>query len=136
MPPQYRRFAPLILIALLLLVVLPLLTHHSSSGVSDKDRATKTLDALHLIDAGEQRFKTTAGHYTGHLADLVTKPLADDLAIGMSVQIDVSSSGSAYLAQVESSVLSLVRQRSGAKLVADSCLRLKSSVKCPSAPTK
>ena len=46
--------------------------------------------------------------------------------ISVPVRLDVSSNGRSYLAQVESSVLSFVRERSGTRVVADSCLVVKS----------
>jgi len=59
--------------------------------------------------------------------------LASDLAIGLSVQLDVSTNGQSFLVRVASDVLSLVRARSGAKVTAQNCLILKSGsgVKCP-----
>ena len=134
MPPQYRRFAPILLIGLVFLIVLPLLRHSKSSGLSAADRANGTRNALALIDAGELRYKTQHQRYTDHLADLVpgNKTLATDLAIGLAVQLDVSSDGQSYLAQITSSVLSLVRARTNTTTTANSCLILKrgSGVSC------
>jgi hypothetical protein len=136
MPPNIRRFLPLILIAFFLLFLLPtLLKKNSTSGLSASARATQTINAMNLIDKGEQAYKTAHGAYTAHLADLVATShgLAEDLVIGLAVQLDAGSSGQSFVAQVESSVLSLVRARSGKKLIADSCLIVKSGsgVKCP-----
>src|SRR2546428_3915095 len=90
---------------------------------------------MNLIDAGEQRFRAAHGRFTGHLADLLTakSKLADDLAIGLGVQLDVSSDGQTFYAQVAGDVLSLVRARTGRRLKAESCLILKSGsgVHCP-----
>ena len=82
---------------------------------------------MNLIDKGEQTYRTGHGAYTPHLADLlaVSKGLAGDLVIGLSVQLDAGSGGCNFYAQVESDVLSLVRARSGAKLIASRCLVLK-----------
>ena len=127
-PPQYRRFAPFLLIVLVLLVVFPLL-RRSSSGPSNADRAQATKTVLRLIDRGELHYLTANQRYTSHLADLVptNKQLAGALASGFAVQLDVSSDGRSYLAQVESTVLSLVRARTGDKVTADSCLIVKKS---------
>ena len=69
------------------------------------------------------------------LADLVPQHnrLADDLATGLSVQLDASTDGQSYLAEVSRDLLSTVRARSGTKLTAHSCLVLKSGsgVNCP-----
>jgi len=139
MPPQYRRYAPFILIAILLLFLLPVLRgSKSSSTLSSKDRAARTRDAVSKIDSGEQAYRTAHGRYTSHLADLVasTKGLGGDLAIGLSVQLDVSTDGQTYVAQVTSDVLSFVRGRTRGKITTSSCLRLKSGVDCVVAPTK
>ena len=136
MPPNIRRFLPIILVAFFLLFLLPtLLKKKSTSGLSSAARATQTINAMNLIDKGEQAYKTAHGSYTAHLADLVatSHALAKDLVIGLAVQLDAGSNGQSFVAQVESSVLSLVRARSGKKLIADSCLIVKSGsgVKCP-----
>src|SRR5690242_18752418 len=117
MPPNFRRYLPLILIALFLLVLLPnLLRKKSSKGPTASTRSTQTIEAMTLIDKGELAFMSANGRYTPHLADLVTTRLANDLAIGLNVDIDVSTDGQRYLARVVSDVLSLVRGRDGAKL--------------------
>jgi len=136
MPPNLRRYLPLVLIAFFLLFLLPtLLRKKSTSGPSTSVRATQTIDAMNLIDKGEQAFKAAHGTYTAHLADLVATShgLANDLVIGLAVQLDAGSNGQTFVAQVESDVLSLVRARNGKKLIANSCLIVKSSsgVKCP-----
>src|SRR5258707_1134110 len=136
MPPNIRRFLPIILVAFFLLFLLPtLLKKKSTSGLSAAARATQTIDAMNLIDKGEEAYKTAHGSYTAHLADLVATShgLARDLVVGLAVQLDAGSDGQSFVAQVESSVLSLVRARSGKKLIADSCLIVKSGsgVKCP-----
>ena len=135
MPPQFRRFLPLVLIVFLALIVLPRLIHRHTSGLSKSEKATRTTDAMNLIDAGEQRFRAAHGRFTGHLADLLSakSKLADDLAIGLGVQLDVSSDGQTFYAQVAGDVLSLVRARTGRRLNAESCVILKSGsgVQCP-----
>ena len=136
MPPNLRRFLPLILVAFFLLFLLPtLLKKKSTSGVSASALATQTIGAMNLIDKGEQAYKTAHGRYTPHLADLVATShvLTNDLVVGLAVQLDAGSDGQSFIAQVESSVLSLVRARSGKKLIAHSCLIVKSGsgVACP-----
>jgi hypothetical protein len=136
MSPQLRRFLPLILIVLLLFTFLPLLTHRGgTSGPSASQRSRQTQQALRLIDKGEQAYRAAHGRYTSRLADLLPEQrrLAADLVLGLSVQLDVSSDGQTYVAQVVGDVVSLVRSRSGAKLVADNCLVLKSGsgIACP-----
>jgi hypothetical protein len=134
MPPNFRRYMPFILIGALALFVVPtLLRKKTASGPSTSTRAAQTIEAMSLIDRGEQTYKTSHGRFTPHLADLLTTRLANDLAIGLSVQLDVGSDGQRYLAQVESDVLSLVRGRNGATVTAQSCLVLKSGsgVSCP-----
>ena len=134
MPPQYRRFAPLLLIGLLLLVVVPLLRRSHTSGLSDADRATATKAALRAIDRGEVGYRAAHGRFTSHLADLVAgdKKLAGDLALGLAVELDVGSDGNSYLVQVQSSVLSLVRARTGSRITANNCQIVKkgSGVDC------
>jgi len=135
-PPNFQRFLPLVLIFAVLVFVLPaLLRKHRSSGPSASTKAAQTIDAMHLIDQAEQNYKVAHQRYTSHLADLVPqhKRLADDLATGLSVQLDASTDGQSYVAEVSSDVLSLVRARSGTKLTAHSCLVLKSGsgVNCP-----
>ncbi|MGZ4358958.1 MAG: hypothetical protein ACXVZW_04140 [Gaiellaceae bacterium] len=139
MSPQLRRFLPLILIAVLLFTLLPLLSKRSSSGPSAADRSRQTQDAVTLIDRGEQHYRAAHGRYTSHLADLVPgqRRLADDLALGLRVQLDVSGDGNAYVAQVVSDVISVVRSRSGDRLSVNRCLVLKSGsgVACPAGTT-
>lgn len=138
MPPNFRRFLPLILIAVFALVLVPnLLKKKASSGPNASTRATQTINAMSLIDKGEQTYKTAHGAYTAHLADLLvlSHGLANDLVIGLTVQLDAGSNGQSFYARIDSDVLSLVRARSGKKLIADSCLVLKSGsgVKCATA---
>jgi hypothetical protein len=110
-PPNFQRFLPFVLIAVVLLFVLPTLLKKHNSGPSAGTRAALTIDAMNLIDKGEQSHNAARGRFTLHLADLLplNTRLASDLAIG------------------------LVRARSDNKLTAQSCLVLKSGsgVKCP-----
>ena len=139
MPPNFRRFLPFMLIAVVFLFVVPTLFKKHTSGPSTSTRATQTIAAMNLIDKGEQSYRAAHGRFTSHLADLLPlrKQLAGDLAIGLSVQLDASTDGQSFLAQVASDVLSLVRARDGDKVTAQSCLILKSGsgVTCP-APAK
>jgi hypothetical protein len=134
-PPNFQRFLPLILIALVVFFLVPSLLKKHTSGPSAGTRATQTIDAMNLIDKGEQGYKTAHGRFTAHLADLLplNTRLASDLAVGLGVQLDISTNGQSFLAQVASNVLSLVRARNSVKVTAQSCLILKSgsSVKCP-----
>jgi competence protein ComGC len=137
-PPNFQRFLPLMLVVLLVLFVVPnLLKKKTSSGQSASARAMMTINAMSLIDKGEQGYKAAHGAYTSHLADLIAvgQRLASDLASGLAVQLDAGSNGQSFYAQVESENLSLVRERSGKTLIANSCLILKSAsgVTCPSA---
>ena len=140
MTPNLRRYLPLVLAAAFLLILLPtVFKKKSSAGPNTATRATQTIDAMRLIDRSEQSYKAQHGGYTSHLADLLAgdKGLAGDLVIGIAVQLDAGANGQTFFAQVESDVLSLVRARSGKKLIANSCLVVKraSGVKCPAPQT-
>jgi hypothetical protein len=132
-----RRFLPLVLIGLLVVVFLPQLLNRGrgSKTLSTKDRATLTRDAVDRIDRGETRYRAAHGTYTDHLANLVAadKRLAAELTIPLTVELDVGADAKSYLVQVSSDVLSFARSRANGKLVAASCRALKSSsdVKCP-----
>ncbi len=121
---------PILAVFLLLFILLPLLRHSKKTGLTDAQRAVDTQDALNLIESGERLYRSANGRYTSHLADLLVKSpgLAQDLAVGVGVELDVSSDGKAYYARVESTVLSLVRTPSGKV----SCLSFKSRIKCAS----
>ncbi len=135
MPPQLRRYLPLVLIAFLAFIILPRLIHRHTSGLSNSEKATRTADAMSRIETGEQSYKAAHRRFTSHLADLLSakSKLADDLAIGLGVQLDVSTDGQTFYAQVAGDVLSLVRVRKGHRLSAESCVILKSGsgVQCP-----
>jgi hypothetical protein len=134
MSPNIRRYLPFMLIGIFLLFILPQL-FHKKSGTSSNTQATQTIAALNQIDKGEQAYKKAHGGYTAHLADLVpiSKGLAGNLVNGIGVQLDAGAKGESFYVQVESGVLSLVRARNGATLVADRCVIVKSGsgVKCP-----
>jgi hypothetical protein len=139
MPPNLKPFLPFVLIAVVLLFVLPALLKKHTSGPSAGTRAAQTIDAMNLIDRGEQGYETAHGRFTPHLADLLplNTRLTSDLAIGLRVQLDVSTNGQSLLAQVGSDVLSLVRVRTDNRVSARSCVILKSGsgVKCPAPVT-
>src|SRR5712691_10140839 len=113
MPPNFRRFLPFMLIAVVFLFIVPQLLKKHTSGPSTSTTATQTIDAMNLIDKGEQGYKTAHGRFTSHLADLllISTRLASDLAIGLGVQLDASTNGQSFLAQVSGDVVSLVRAR-------------------------
>ena len=136
MPANLQRFLPFILIGFVLLFVLPaVLKKKSSSGSSSKTQSAQTIEAVNLIDQAEQSYWLAHGRFTPHLADLVPfhPRLATDLGIGLAVTLDVGTDGHRYVQRVASSVLSLVRARSGNKIVANTCLVVKSAsgVACP-----
>jgi hypothetical protein len=136
-PANFRRFLPIFLIAAVLLLILPSVLKKKTSGPSAAARAAQTIDAMNLIDRGEQSYRTAHGGYTGHLADLlpISPTLASDLVIGLAIQLDAGSGGQTFFARVESDVLRLLRARKGKPLVANRCLILKSGsgVACPPA---
>jgi len=135
MPPNLRRYMPIVLIAFVLLFILPTLLKKKSPSATASAGTTsaKTVDAMNVIDKGEQRYLALHGRFTPHVADLISSRLAADLAAGVTVQLDVGSDGHRFLAQVESDVLSLVRGRNGTKVTAQSCVVVKSGsgVGCP-----
>ena len=138
MPANFQRLLPFFLILMLALFVLPALFRKHKSGPSSGAKATQTIQAMDLIDKGERTYKAAHGRFTPHLADLLpleTK-LASDLSIDLDVRLDVSTDGRGYLAEVTSDVLRLVRARGETKVIARSCLVLKSGsgVSCPSQP--
>ena len=134
MSPQLRRFLPLIVVGLLLLVLLPLLNRGHKSGLSSGDKADRTKEAMRLVDTGELNYKARTGRYTSHLTDLVvaSKRLGQVLAIGIAAELDTSANGRAYLARVTGENLSLLRARNGATLITNGCVVIKtgSGVDC------
>ena len=135
MPPGFQRYLPLVLIAVLLLFVLPALLKKHSSGPSSKTQSTQTIEAVNLIDQAEQAWMAAHQRYTASLSDLVAqKPkLAEDLVLGIAVVVDAGTGGQSYLQRVANANLSLVRSRTGGKLVANTCVVIKSAsgVACP-----
>jgi hypothetical protein len=141
MPANIRRYIPVLLVAAVVFILLPnlLKKKNAATGSNAGTRAAQTINAMNLIDAGEQGYRTAHGGYTPHLADLVVinHRLAHDLVDGIAVQLDAGSARQSFFAHVESDVLSLVRARNGNKLIANTCLILKNSsgVSCPTAAT-
>jgi hypothetical protein len=130
-----RRYLPFALIALVLLFGAQALFKRKATGpTSPSATAAKTITAINLIDRDEQAYKAVSGRYTSNLADLLQlKPhLANDV-VGLSVQLDASTDGGTYLAQVASNVLSLTRAFNETKLTSQSCVILKSGsgATCP-----
>jgi hypothetical protein len=128
-----RRLLPVFAIFAAVLFILPALTKKHSSGPASDTKATTTLDAMKRVDNSEQRYRSAHARYTSHVADLVrlAPALAGDLTT-VGIQLDVSSDGQTFLAQVSSDVLRLVRAR-GETLTANTCIVVKSGkgVSCP-----
>ena len=99
--------------------------------MSDKDRALRTQQALTRVMKAEDGYLAKHSGYTDHIADLI--PLAPKLAVDLSdgfISIQLDSSGDkTYLVQVASSVVSFNRTVTDGKIVARSCLQLKSAGK-------
>ena len=130
---NFGRNPILLIIALffLLFIVLSVVNRKSSSSLNDTDRAVRANQALTRVVNAESKYFQANGKYAGHVADLV--PLAPKLAIDLTdglVTIQIDSSGDkSYLVQVASTVVSFTRAFDNGKLVARSCLQLKSAGK-------
>lgn len=135
MPPNLRRYLPFILIAFFILIAGQTLFKRHSSGPTSNAKATQTIGAINLIGTTEQTYRAKNGRFTSHIADLLPfgRHLGDDLAAGIGMQVDVSTDGHRYLAQVVSDVLSLNRTVAGTKVIAQDCFIVKSGsgVACP-----
>lgn len=136
MSPSLRRYLPFILGAFVLLILLPALFRHKSSTTQTPSaQSTQTVGALNLVDHSEQRYDSAHGRYTSQVADLLLEShsLATDLTDGFVIQLDVSTDGQTYYALVESPVLSLLRARHDGKVIANTCVVVKSEsgVSCP-----
>ena len=134
MPPNLRRYLPFVLIALVVLFGAQTLFKKKTRGPTAATTAAQTISAINLIDKGEQAYKAANGRFTSNLADLLQlEPhLAADVA-GLSTELDASTDGHTYLAQVASSVLRLTRSFDDTKVTSQSCAVLKSGsgVACP-----
>jgi hypothetical protein len=123
----------LIIVALFLLlfILLPLLSKKSSTSLTDTDRAVRSNQALTRVMNAEASYLAKHNGYAGHVADLI--PLAPKIAVDLTdgvVTIQLDSSGDkAYLVQVASSVVTFSRTVVDGKVVARSCLQLKSAGK-------
>ena len=135
MPPNFRRFLPFILIAFFILIAGQTLFKRHTSGPTTSARAAETVGAITLIDKAEQAYRAKNGRFTANIADLVPfgRHLTFDLADGIGMQLDVSTDGHRYLAEVLSNVLSLNRTYDDAKVIAQDCVIVKSGsgVACP-----
>lgn len=130
---NFGRSPLLIIVALFLLlfILLPLLSKRSSTSLTDKDRALRADQALTRVMNAEAAYLKNNSKYAGHVSDLVplAKKLAVDLTDGVvTIQID-SSGDKTYLVQVASSVVTFSRTVVNGKVVARSCLQLKSAGK-------
>jgi hypothetical protein len=130
---NFGRNPILLIIALffLLFIVLSVINRKSSTSLNDNDRALRTNQTLTRIVDAESKYLAANGKYSGHVADLVplSKKLAIDLTDGVAtIQLD-SSGDKAYVVQVTSTVLTFTRAFDNGKLVAKSCLQLKSAGK-------
>jgi hypothetical protein len=128
---NFGRSPILIIVALFLLlfIVVPLITKKSSTSLNDTDRAVRTQQALTRVMNAETAYLAKYGHYAGHVADLIPldNKIAVDLADGVvSTQID-SSGDKTYLVQVGSTVVTFNRTVVNGKVVAKTCLQLKSA---------
>lgn len=138
MPANFQRFLPILLVVFVLLIVLSTLNRHHSSGLTSKELSQETIAAATTVDRLQVRFHAAHRDYTQNVADLLAldhglgKPLGDGVVIALNLSTDKQT----YYAQVASSVISLVRARSGATLIAKSCIVVKSSsgVDCPAPP--
>jgi hypothetical protein len=136
-----RRLLPILLIAFAALFILPQLFRGGGGNdtLSQDERGAMTRDALERIDRAQRKIFAASGRYTENLVDLVTrdKVLASELTVPLTVDLDVAENGKGYLARVSSDVISVVRARSGQKVVARSCRELKSrGPDCPEAVTR
>jgi hypothetical protein len=130
-----RRMLPILLLVFVALFILPqLFKGGGSKGVSTKERGQLTLDAITRIDRAQQKAMSSGGKYSADLAQLVAadKILGNELTLPLTVDLNVSDDGTAYLARVSSDVVSVAWNRSGPNIVR-SCRVLKSrtGVDCP-----
>ena len=134
---------PLIFVALLFLLLIVstqlLGKRGSSTTLNDKERVTRTSQSLGNVVAAEEAYKKANGRYTGELSDLIAfKPtIADDLSDGILVQVDAGQEGKNFIAQINSSVLTLIQASNGVKTT-KSCFAVKSVANkvCPRKQTK
>jgi hypothetical protein len=138
-PPNIQKFLPFILIIFFLLFVVPSILHHGSKSKTTS-LSTQTMNTMNLVDRAEKSYRAAHKGYTPNIADLlvIERALGPLLGSGIVVSLNTSSNSQTYFAQVASSVISYVRARTGAKLIAHSCLVLKSGsgVSCTPKPAK
>lgn len=133
MPPNIQRFLPMIVIFAALIFILPLINKKSSGGPSTSTKATSTLQAMDSVGKAEQAYLAAHGRYSAQVADLVAlaPALATTIGGGVTVSLDVSTDGKTYFAQAASDSLSVTSARNQTKVLASSCLSLKSGANCP-----
>ena len=136
-----RRFLPLAALALILIFVLPQLLGGKSKSktLSAKNRGILTIDAVERVDAAQVKYRTAhAGSFTDHVAELVAVDprLAEDLTIGLVLDLDVGDGGKSYFVTATSDVLAYARSRVG-DTTTDTCrvLSSRSGAKCPAGTT-
>jgi hypothetical protein len=137
MSPNFRRYLPFMVGALALLIIISAFTHRTTSATSSaKTVSTATQETLSRVERAEALYEAAHHAYTPHVADLLVEShaLGEDLAEGITVQLDVSSDSQAYYALVQSSVLSEVSAWHDGKRVTQDCVVVKSGngVSCPS----
>lgn len=131
-----RRFLPYLAVMLVVLIAVQFLfKKKSSTATPAATTASQTISATNLVDKDEQAYKFAHGRFTSNLADLLqlTPRLATDVGDGISISLEASTDGHTYLAQTASSVLTLTRTFTDAKVTSQSCtiLRSGSGVACP-----
>ena len=74
-----------------------------------------TLDAIARSTAHSRRLMSSGGKYSADLAQLVAgdKILGNELTVPLTVDLNVSDDGMAYLARVSSDIVSVAWNRSG-----------------------
>jgi hypothetical protein len=130
---NFGRNPILLVVALffLLFIVLNIVSHRSSTSLSDTDRAVRTEQALTRVMNAQSKYLSKNGKYAEHLADLIPidKNIATDLTDGVAtIQLD-SSGNKVYFLTVTSPVVSFTRTVSNGEVITRSCLQLKSAAK-------
>ena len=129
--PQLGR-SPLLIILVLFLflfILLPLLNRSKGKNLTDKERAQRTTQAMARATTAERTFFVANKRYTDHVADLIplSPKMSVDISDGFGVQLDSSLDGKTYFAQLTSTVLTLNQTIRNGKVVAKTCLALKSA---------
>lgn len=120
-----RQGPMLILLGIFVLFLLfSVLRRPGSTGLNSTDRGNLAFEIQKRIDDGEKAFAAAhGGKYTRQLGDLTKSDARLDkiLAIGADIQLSASTDGSSYTSSIITSEVTLVRVRTGDKVV-DSCL--------------